>query len=29
VTALLIVQDAIDKGMRAHDRGRLSRDVIV
>ncbi len=29
VTALLIVQDAIDKGMRAHDRGRLTRDVIV
>jgi len=23
------VQDAIDKGMRAHDRGRLSRDVVV
>jgi len=29
VTALLIVQDAIDKGMRDHDRGRLARDVIV
>jgi ABC-type multidrug transport system fused ATPase/permease subunit len=29
VTALLIVQDAIDKGMRAHDHRRLTRDVIV
>ena len=29
VTALLIVQDAIDKGMQAHDKGRLTRDVIV
>jgi ABC-type multidrug transport system fused ATPase/permease subunit len=28
VTALLVVQDAIDNGMRAHDRGRLSRDVV-
>jgi ABC-type multidrug transport system fused ATPase/permease subunit len=27
VTALLIVQDAIDNGMQAHDRGRLGRDV--
>jgi ATP-binding cassette subfamily B protein len=29
VTALLIVQDAIDNGMRAHDRGRLGVDVAV
>jgi ABC-type multidrug transport system fused ATPase/permease subunit len=29
VSALLVVQDAIDKGMRDHDRGRLGRDVIV
>jgi ABC-type multidrug transport system fused ATPase/permease subunit len=29
VTALLIVQDAIDNGMQAHDHSRLSRDVIV
>ena len=29
VTALLIVQDAIDKGMQAHDRARLGRDVVV
>jgi len=27
VSALLVVQDAIDHGMRAHDRGRLGRDV--
>jgi ATP-binding cassette subfamily B protein len=27
VAALVIVQDAIDRGMRAHDRGRLTRDV--
>jgi ABC-type multidrug transport system fused ATPase/permease subunit len=29
VSALLVVQDAIDHGMRAHDRSRLGRDVIV
>ena len=29
VTALLIVQDAIDHGMRDHDRSRLGRDVAV
>jgi ABC-type multidrug transport system fused ATPase/permease subunit len=29
VSALLVVQDAIDHGMRAHDRGRLGRDVVV
>src|SRR3954462_14243989 len=29
VSALLVVQDAIDHGMRAHDRGRLGRDVLV
>jgi ATP-binding cassette subfamily B protein len=29
VAALLIVKDAIDKGMVHHDRGRLSKDVIV
>ncbi|MGH3002703.1 MAG: ABC transporter ATP-binding protein [Gaiellaceae bacterium] len=29
VSALLVVQDAIDNGMRAHDRSRLGRDVIV
>jgi ABC-type multidrug transport system fused ATPase/permease subunit len=29
VTALVIVQDAIDKGMQGHDRGRLGRDVIL
>jgi ABC-type multidrug transport system fused ATPase/permease subunit len=29
VTALLVVQDAIDHGMRAHDRGRLGRDVVI
>src|SRR6185437_16229181 len=29
VTALLIVQDAIDNGMRADDRGRLGRDVVI
>ena len=27
VSALLVVQDAIDHGMRDHDRGRLGRDV--
>ncbi len=29
VTALLIVQDAIDNGMRAHDKTRLGQDVAV
>jgi ABC-type multidrug transport system fused ATPase/permease subunit len=29
VSALVVVQDAIDHGMRAHDRGRLSRDVAI
>jgi ABC-type multidrug transport system fused ATPase/permease subunit len=29
VAALLIVQDAIDNGMRAHDRGRLGDDVVI
>jgi ABC-type multidrug transport system fused ATPase/permease subunit len=29
VTALFIVQDAIDNGMKGHDRGRLGRDVIL
>jgi ABC-type multidrug transport system fused ATPase/permease subunit len=29
VSALVVVQDAIDHGMRAHDRGRLSRDVVI
>src|SRR5581483_6456036 len=29
VTALLVVQDAIDHGMRAHDRSRLGRDVVI
>jgi ABC-type multidrug transport system fused ATPase/permease subunit len=29
VTALFIVQDAIDNGMRAGDHGRLTRDVII
>jgi ABC-type multidrug transport system fused ATPase/permease subunit len=29
VTALLIVKDAIDKGMRDHDRSRLGRDVVI
>jgi ABC-type multidrug transport system fused ATPase/permease subunit len=29
VTALIVVQDAIDNGMRAHDRTRLGIDVIV
>ena len=29
VSALVVVQDAIDKGMREHDRGRLSRDVVI
>jgi ABC-type multidrug transport system fused ATPase/permease subunit len=29
VSALLVVQDAIDKGMRAHDRHRLGIDVVV
>jgi ABC-type multidrug transport system fused ATPase/permease subunit len=29
VSALLVVQDAIDHGMRDHDRSRLGRDVIV
>ena len=29
VTALLIVQDAIDKGMKGHDKSRLTRDVII
>ena len=29
VSALLVVQDAIDHGMRAHDRSRLARDVAI
>jgi len=29
VTALIVVQDAIDNGMRAHDRSRLGRDVAI
>ena len=29
VTALLIVQDAIDNGMQHHNRGRLGRDVVL
>ena len=29
VTALLVVQDAIDHGMRAHDRSRLGHDVVI
>jgi ABC-type multidrug transport system fused ATPase/permease subunit len=29
VSALLVVQDAIDNGMRAADRGRLGRDVVI
>ena len=29
MTALVVVQDAIDKGMKGHDKGRLSRDVII
>jgi len=29
VSALLVVQDAIDHGMRAHDKSRLGRDVLV
>jgi ABC-type multidrug transport system fused ATPase/permease subunit len=29
VSALVVVQDAIDNGMRAGDRGRLARDVLV
>ena len=29
VSALVVVQDAIDHGMRAHDRGRLGRDVVI
>jgi len=29
VSALLVVQDAIDHGMRDHNRGRLGRDVVV
>jgi ABC-type multidrug transport system fused ATPase/permease subunit len=29
VAALLIVQDAIDNGMRAHDRSRLGDDVVI
>ena len=29
VSALKVVQDAIDHGMRVHDRGRLSRDVVI
>jgi ABC-type multidrug transport system fused ATPase/permease subunit len=29
VSALVVVQDAIDKGMREHDRGRLGRDVVI
>ena len=29
VTALLIVQDAINNGMQAHNRGRLGRDVVI
>ena len=29
VGALFVVQDAIDKGMRDHDRARLERDVLV
>jgi ABC-type multidrug transport system fused ATPase/permease subunit len=29
VSALLVVQDAIDNGMRAHDRSRLGLDVLV
>jgi ABC-type multidrug transport system fused ATPase/permease subunit len=29
VTALVVVQDAIDKGMKGHDQGRLGRDVIL
>jgi ABC-type multidrug transport system fused ATPase/permease subunit len=29
VGALLVVQDAIDRGMQAHDRARLGRDVVI
>jgi ABC-type multidrug transport system fused ATPase/permease subunit len=29
VTALVVVQDAIDKGMKGHDKGRLGRDVVL
>ena len=29
MTALLIVQDAIDNGMKGHDKSRLSRDVVI